>query len=50
LSGRPDVRHLTEVRRHRGLPDRIASVFLLLALLGKQIDYLLSVYFVGHTF
>jgi hypothetical protein len=32
------------------LPDRIASVFLLLALFGKQIDYLLSVYFVGHTF
>ena len=25
------------------LPDRIASVFLLLALFGKQIDYLLSV-------
>jgi hypothetical protein len=32
-----------EVRRHRGLSDRIASVFLLLALFGKQIDYLLSV-------
>ena len=28
---------------HRGLSDRIASVFLLLALVGKQIDYLLSV-------
>jgi hypothetical protein len=25
------------------LPDRIASVFLFLALFGKQIDYLLSV-------
>jgi Chaperonin 10 Kd subunit len=25
------------------LPDQIASVFLLLALFGKQIDYLLSV-------
>jgi len=43
LSGRPDVRQLTEIRRHRGLSDRIASVFLLLALFGKQIDYLLSV-------
>jgi hypothetical protein len=28
---------------HRGLSDRIASVFLLPALFGKQIDYLLSV-------
>ena len=25
------------------LPDQIASVFLLLALFGKQIDYLLSI-------
>ena len=32
------------------LSDWIASDFLLLALFGKQIDYLLSVYFVGHTF
>jgi hypothetical protein len=32
------------------LPDRITSVFLLLALFGKQIDYLLSIRFVGDTF
>ena len=40
---RASWRQLTEIRRHRGLSDRIASVFLLLALFGKQIDYLLSV-------
>jgi hypothetical protein len=34
----------------RGLPDPIASVFLLLLLFGEQIDYLLSVWFLGHTF
>jgi hypothetical protein len=31
------------------LPDRIASVFLLLPLCGKQIDYCLSVRLLGHT-
>jgi hypothetical protein len=31
------------------LPDQIATVFLLLALFGKQIDYPLSVGFVGHA-
>ena len=31
------------------LPDQIASVFLLLALFGKKIDYLLSIYTLGHT-
>jgi hypothetical protein len=37
------ARQLGEVCRNRWLPDRIASVFLLLALFGKQIDYMLSV-------
>jgi hypothetical protein len=37
------LRQFGEVRRHRWLPDRIAGVFLLLALFGKQIDYMLSV-------
>jgi hypothetical protein len=41
--GKVDNQKWAEVRRHRGLSDPIASVFLLLALFGKQIDYLLSV-------
>ena len=43
LAGQQQFRQIGEVHRHRWLPDRIASVFLLLALFGKQIDYLLSV-------
>jgi hypothetical protein len=41
--GKVDNQKSAEVRHHRGLSDRIASVFLFLALLGKEIDYLLSV-------
>jgi hypothetical protein len=40
--GKVDNQKWAEVRPSR-LPDRIASVFLLLALFGKQIDYMLSV-------
>ena len=41
---------LSENHRYRGLPRRIASDFLFVLFFGEQLDYRLSVGFLGHTF
>jgi hypothetical protein len=40
---------LGENHRYRGLPRRIASDFLFVLFFGEQLDYRLSVGFLGHT-
>ena len=43
------LRQLGENHRYRGLPRCIASDFLFVLFFGEQLDYCLSVGFLGHT-